>query len=193
MAKRANDLSPRFRPPRVWLAAVSLGVTLSACSHDAGIQTAPLQSHEAPPASRSPSLSKPPTSTEAERLVTQRYVDFQRVAAEAGATSNADDHRLVDYATGAVLKGLRGKLAVRRQAGTRLYGRPVPHVKSVTVLGDRAMVMDCLDNSATGLVDRAGKKLSVGRDRQETTATLIWVNDTWKVSAITTVAGGGSC
>ena len=193
MAKRANDLSPRFRSPRVWLAAVSLGVTLSACSHDAGIQTIPLQTHEASPASPSPSLSQPSTSAVVGRVVTQRYLGFQRVVAESGATSNADDPRLAEYAAGDVLKGLLGKLAVRRQAGTHLYGRPVPHVKSVTVSGDRAMVMDCLDNSATGLVDRSGKKLSVGRDRQETTATLIRANDTWKVSAVTTIAGGGSC
>lgn len=69
----------------------------------------------------------------------------------------------------------------------------MPHVQSVSVAGDRATVRDCLDNSATGLVDRSGKKLSVGRARQETTATLIREQGTWKVSEIETVAGGGSC
>ncbi len=42
-------------------------------------------------------------------------------------------------------------------------------------------------------MDKAGNKLSVGRDRQETTATLVRTDDTWRVSEITTIAGGGSC
>lgn len=191
MAKRENDHRPRYRSARVWFAAATLGVTLSACSDGGGIRTTVPRSGEA--STSSPSPSAPATSTEIERLVTQRYLDFQRVVAASGAESNADDPRLAEYATGAVLESLRGKLAVRQQAGTRLYGSPVPHVKSVKVTGDKAAVLDCLDNSTTGLVDRSGKKLSVGRERQETTATLVRTDDIWKVSDITTIAGGGSC
>jgi len=191
VAKRANDLRPRYRSPRLWLAAAALGVTLSACSDSGGIQTTVPRSGDA--STSSPATSPPATSAEVERLVTQRYLDFQRVVAESGAASNADDPRLAEYATGAVLESLRSKLAVRQQAGTRLYGSPVPHVKSVKVSGDKATVLDCLDNSATGLVDRSGKKLSVGREQQETTATLVRAGGSWKVSEITTIAGGGSC
>ncbi len=192
MAKRANGLRPRYRSPRVWFIAVALSAMLAACSGGGGIQTSLPSAGDAPTASESPS----PLATsvaDVERLVTQRYLDFQRVVAESGAMSDADDPRLAEYSTGAVLEGLRGKLAVRQQSGTRLYGRPVPHVKSVSVSGDKATVLDCLDNSATGLVDRSGKKLSVGRERQETTATLKRTAGTWKVSVITTIAGGGSC
>lgn len=192
MPKRANDQRPRYRSARVWVAAAALGVTLSACSDGGGIQTTLPRSGQAATAS-SPSPSVHTTPAAVEPLVTQRYLDFQRVVAQSGATSNADDPRLAEYATGAVLEGLRGKLAVRQQAGTRLYGSPVPHVKSVKVTGDKATVLDCLDNSATGLVDRSGKKLSVGRERQETRATLVREGDVWKVSEITTISGGGSC
>lgn len=192
MAKRANDLGPRYRSPGRWIAAAALGVTLSACSDSGSIQRTLPRSGEASTTS-SPSTSAPATPAEVERLVTQRYLGFQRVVAESGAASNADDPRLPEYATGAVLESLRSKLAVRQQAGTRLCGSPVPHVKSVKVSGDKATVLDCLDNSATGLVDRSGKKLSVGRERQETTATLVRQDGNWKVSEITTIAGGGSC
>jgi hypothetical protein len=113
--------------------------------------------------------------------------------AETGATSDAADPRLAEYTTGAVLENLRAKLAVRQQSGTRLYGAPVPHVQSVSLSGNLATVKDCLDNSGTGLMDGSGNKLSVGRDRQETTATLVLEEGVWKVSEITTIAGGGSC
>ncbi len=192
MAKRAKHLPLRYPPARVWFIAAALGVTLSACSDGGGIQTTLPGTGDASTSSPSPSALAT-SAAEVERLVTQRYLDFQRVVAASGAVSNADDPRLAEYATGVVLNGLRGKLAVRRQAGTRLYGRPVPHVKSVSVSGDKATVLDCLDNSATGLMDRSGKKLSIGRERQETTATLVQADNTWKVSEITTIAGGGSC
>lgn len=194
MAKRAHHRERESRAALVLVVAFPLGLFLAACSDANGIRTG------LPPASDSPAVTAAPTpaavaGSEAaiKRLVTERYVEFQRVVAEAGATSDADDPRLSEYATGAVLENLRGKLAVRRQSGTRLYGAPVPHVQSVSVAGERATVRDCLDNSATGLIDRSGKKLSVGRARQETTATLIREQGTWKVSEIETVAGGGSC
>lgn len=194
MPKRPSHPRPGYRSASVLLAVVAVGASLVACSDARGIETS------APRASSPPTTAATPTPSPAatpdvaiERLVTQRYVDFQRVVAESGATSNADDPRLAEYATGAVLENLRGKLAVREQSGTRLYGAPVPHVKAVSVVQDRATVQDCLDNSATGLMDKAGNKLSVGRDRQETTATLVRAGDTWRVSEITTIAGGGSC
>jgi hypothetical protein len=194
MPKRANNNpGSGCRAAPSLIAAVALTLLLTACSGVDGIETSV-------PGSGSPSgtgtiePSAGMTSTAAlERQVTERYVEFQGVVAETGATSDADDPRLAEYATGAVLENLRGKLAVRRQSGTRLYGMPVPHVQSVSVSGDRATVVDCLDNSGTGLVDRAGKKLSVGRERQETTAVLVLEGGVWKVSEITTIAGGGSC
>lgn len=191
MAKRANDLRCRSRSFAAGAAAALVAVTLSACSDSGGITTTVPRS--GPVSSPTPATSALATVADDEQLVTQRYLDFQRVVAESGATSDANDPRLAEYATGAVLESLRGKLAVRKQAGTRLYGSPVPHVQSVTVSGDRATVQDCLDNSATGLVDRAGTKLSVGREGQQTTATLVREGGRWKVSEITTVAGGGSC
>ncbi len=194
MPKRTNDTRPRCRAVHAWFAVLALVAVLSACSEDSGIRTAPPRADDAPTASAPVTASPSETSGAAvEALVTQRYLDFQRVVAESGATSDADDPRLAEYATGAVLENLRGKLAVREQSGTRLYGAPVPHVKAVSVVQDRATVQDCLDNSATGLMDKAGNKLSVGRDRQETTATLVRAGDTWRVSEITTIAGGGSC
>lgn len=192
MPKRAQDADTGCRAASTLIAA-TLALLLTACSHADGIRaTEPRAGTSAALATVTPD----PVATSdgaAELLVTQRYVEFQRVVAETGAASDPDDPRLAEYATGAVLENLRGKLAVRRQEGTRLYGTPIPHVQSVTVSGDRATVMDCLDNSGTGLVDRAGKKLSVGRERQATTATLVREGSTWKVSEITTIAGGGSC
>ena len=152
MANRANNLSLRHRSALLWAAAAVFGVTLSACSNSGGIQTTLPRLGEAKTSSPSPS----PTvkSANVDRLVIQRYLTFQRVVAESGAASNADDARLAEYATGAVLVSLRGKLAVRHQAGTKLYGSPLPHVQSVKLSGGRATVLDCLDNSATGLENR---------------------------------------
>jgi hypothetical protein len=176
------------------IAAAAIALTLAACADANGIETSPPRADVSSPTSGSLSQSPLPTSDAAiEKLVTERYVEFQQVVAETGAASDADDPRLAEYATGAVLENLRSKLAVRQQSGTRLYGAPVPHVQSVSLSGDRATVEDCLDNSGTGLMDGGGNKLSVGRDRQETTATLVLEEGVWKVSEITTIAGGGSC
>lgn len=194
MENRAYDTHRRWRATRTSIIVGLIGLSLAACSDANGIQTRPPGPSDSP-ATLAAATPTPSASTQpgVERLVRQRYVDFQRVVAEAGAASDADDPRLAEYATGAVLENLRGKLAVRRQSGVRLYGMPVPRVQSVSVAGDRATVRDCLDNSGTGLMDRSGKKLSVGRDRQATTATLVREDGTWKVSEIATVAGGGSC
>lgn len=194
MAKRAHHQQRRWRAARAPIIATLLGLTLAACSEANGIQTSPPGASTSPmaPAASAPSPSAG-TAAATERFVSQRYIEFQRVVAEVGAASSTDDPRLAQYATGAVLENLRGKLAVRRQSGTRLYGAPVPHVQSVSVSGARATVRDCLDNSGTGLMDAAGNKLSVGRDRQATTATLVLADGAWKVSEITTIAGGGSC
>jgi hypothetical protein len=193
MPKRAQNPDTGWRAASVLIAAM-LALLLAACSDADGIGTSDPRAGVSTAAPTAVAPSAVATSNAAvEREVTDRYVTFQRVVAETGATSDADDPRLAEYATGAVLENLRGKLAVRRQSGTRLYGMPVPHVQSVSVARDRATVVDCLDNSGTGLVDRAGKKLSVGRERQETTAVLVLEDDVWKVSEITTIAGGGSC
>ena len=189
LVMQSNRPARRSRLPVLLAGSVAIGIALTACS-SGGVRTALPRQDDSPAPSASASL---PATSSAGSVVEQRYVGFQRVVAESGASSNADDPRLADYATGAVLENLRGKLAVRRQAGTRLYGTPIPHVQSVSVSGDRATVRDCLDNSGTGLIDRAGKKLSVGRPRQATTATLVLKGGVWKVSEITTVAGGGAC
>lgn len=194
MAKRAYDAARESRAGFAVAVALLLGLLLAACSDANGVQTNPPPTSTpsaASAATTQPAVTASDAATKA--LVTERYLEFQRVVAEAGATSDADDPRLLEYATGAVLENLQGKLAVRRQSGIRLYGVPEPHVQSVSVVGSRATVRDCLDNSGTGLVDRAGKTLSVGRARQETTATLVLLRGTWKVSEVETVAGGGSC
>jgi hypothetical protein len=193
MPKRAHDSASGCRAASHLIAAAGLALLLAACSDAGGIETSVPRAGSTSATANTEPRSATTSTAALEREVTERYVTFQRVVAETGATSDPDDPRLAEYATGAVLANLRGKLAVRRQAGTRLYGMPVPHVQSVSLSEDRATVVDCLDNSGTGLVDRAGKKLSVGRERQETTAVLVLEDGVWKVSAITTIAGGGSC
>jgi hypothetical protein len=194
MENRAQYPEPPWRAAGTSIITIVLSLFLAACSEAKGINTNLPGASDAPAGTAVAIPTTSATSQAAtERLVRQRYLDFQRIVAEVGATSNADDPRLAEYATGAVLENLRGKLAVRRQEGVRLYGAPVSRIQSVSVSANQATVRDCLDNSATGLVDKAGKKLSVGRARQETTATLVHEDGTWKVSEITTVAGGGSC
>jgi hypothetical protein len=194
MTKRAHDSERGCRTFCGCMVAAALALTLTACADANGVETSPPRVDVSPATSRTPSQSPlATTDAAAEKLVTERYVKFQQVVAETGATSDGEDPRLAEYATGAVLENLRAKLAVRQQSGTRLYGAPVPHVQSVSLAGNRATLRDCLDNSGTGLVDGDGNKLSVGRDRQETTATLVVEEGAWKVSEITTIAGGGSC
>ena len=174
MGKRAHGCHRGWRTAHASLIAVLLGLSLAACSEANGNQTSrPATTDTVQPSTPSTPTPSATSQRVSERVVTQRYVEFQRVVAEVGAVSTPNDARLAEYATGAVLENLRGKLAVRRQAGTRLYGAPVPHVQSVSIAGRRATVRDCLDNSATGLIDRAGNKLSVGREQQQTKATLV--------------------
>lgn len=193
MAKRAHHPgSGCCAVPRL-IAPVAVALLLTGCAGAKGVETAPLRTGMPSGAAAIESSASPLSQAAVEREVSDRYVTFHRIVAETGATSDADDPRLAEYATGVVLENLRGKFAVRQQSGTRLYGAPVPHVQSVAVRGDRATLLDCLDNSGTGLMDRSGKKLSVGREQQATTATLVQEDGTWKVSEITTIAGGGSC
>ena len=110
-----------------------------------------------------------------------------------GAASDPDDPRLADYATGGVLANLRGTFALRRGEGRRLYGQAIPHVSALTITGGKARVEDCLDNSATGLVEANGTKLNVGRAEQQITATLVQEAGVWKIADVTTVEGGGDC
>ena len=139
----------------------------------------------------SPSPADDVAATEVQ--VRERYERYHEVVAEVGAVSDPDDPRLADYATGGVLANLRGAFALRRAEGRRLYGQAVPHVFAVTITDGKATVQDCLDNSAIGLEDIAGKKLDVGRSEQQTTATLMQEAGVWKVAELTTVEGGGDC
>ena len=179
---------------------IVVGTFLAACSSDPGLAAkAPAHnesrsvnpSFTGPPSMSSPSPVDDVAATEVQ--VQERYERYHEVVAEVGAVSDPDDPRLADYATGGVLANLRGTLALRRADGRRLYGRAAPHVSAVTITGDQATVQDCLDNSATGLMDAAGTRLNVGRAQQQTTATLTHEAGVWKVSELTTVEGGGGC
>lgn len=162
MAKRANHPRPGYRAAHTSVAALALSAVLSGCSDDEGIRTAVPTTGDSNASAATASPAETGAAAAAERLVTERYLMFQEIVAESGAASDPDDPRLVEYATGAVLDNLVGKLAVRKQAGTRLYGAPLPDVQSVTVSGDNATVKDCLDNSGTGLEDAAGQQ-ALGR------------------------------
>ena len=179
---------------------VVVGTFLAACSGDSGLAVETPAHRENPSASPSftgpPSMSLPSPVDDVAATkvqVQERYERYHEVVAEVGAVSDPDDPRLADYATGGVLANLRGTLALRRADGRRLYGRAAPHVSAVTITGDQATVQDCLDNSATGLMDPAGTRLNVGRAQQQTTATLTQEAGVWKVSELTTVEGGGGC
>lgn len=178
------------------LLGAATALVLCACSGSGHrIDTVVPRGNDSPAPAPTASTVKTPRTVvaPADAVVTARYLEFNKVVNESGATSNADDPRLPAFATGAVLKTLRAKLAVRRQAGSHLYGSAVPHVQNVDVSGTSAIVRDCLDNSQTGLMDKAGRKLSVGRARQATMATLVRESGVWKVGAISTIAGGGTC
>ncbi len=182
----------------VLLSATAL--LLTGCSGDTGVQAeTPKPSATTSPAGASPVPTSTSTASPVDTLaavkavVQKRYEEYYVVVAEAGATSNPDDPRLAQYSTDGVLANLRGKFAVRRTEGRHVYGRSVPHVSAITLTGATAKVQDCLDNSATGLMDKSGRKLNVGRAQQQTIATLVVENGIWKVAELATVAGGGSC
>ena len=159
---------------------VVLGILLAGCSDEPEVRV------EAPTRDESPStipttIGSAPTSTSSppddvaatKAEIQERYERYHEVVAEVGAASDPDDPRLADYATGGVLANLRGTFALRRAEGRRLYGQAVPHVSAVSVTDNRATVQDCLDNSATGLMDAAGTKLNVGRAKQLITVSLV--------------------
>ena len=171
----------------------------AACSNDPGVRVEAPTPDESSSTNRSSTGPKPTSSATAdsaaaiEAEVQERYKQYRVVVAEAGAASDPDDPRLADYATGGVLANLRGTFAQRRAEGRRLYGQAVSHVSAVSVTVEKARVEDCLDNSATGLMDAAGTKLNVGRAEQLITVTLVEEGGVWKVTEVTTIEGGGSC
>jgi len=182
------------------IAFIVAGMLLGACSNEPGIRAETPTATEPSAAIGSSTgsastLSPNPTNDAAaiQAQVQERYKQYRVVVAEAGAASDPDDPRLADYATGGVLANLRGTFALRRTEGRRLYGQAVPHVSAVSVTDNRATVEDCLDNSATGLMDAAGTKLNVGRAKQLIIVSLVQEGGVWKVAELTTVEGGGGC
>ena len=109
MPKRTHHPGSGYRAAPPLIAAVALALLLTACSDADGIETSvPRTGTPSGTATTEPS-SDPISQAAVEREVTDRYVTFQRIVAETGATSDADDPRLAEYATGAVLGNLRGK------------------------------------------------------------------------------------
>ena len=198
---RRQSTTPRmFRTSTpAFILFLVVGTFSAACSNNSGVRVevpTPDESSSTIRSSAGPTLTSSATADYAaaiEAEVQERYKQYRVVVAEAGAASDPDDPRLEDYATGGVLANLRGTFAQRQAEGRRLYGQAVPHVSAISVTDGKAVVEDCLDNSATGVMDATGAKLSVGRAEQLITVTLIQEGGVWKVAEATTVQGGGDC
>jgi hypothetical protein len=126
-----------------------------------------------------------------EAAVRKTYTAYWTVVLRAdNKVPDPADPRIAQYTTGKVLTHIKGLFATRRQFGNRTYGVPVLHIKSVTLSGGKATVVDCIDTSNFGVLDKNGKKLTVGVQRFPVTANLEErPAGQWKVSETTTVKG----
>ena len=101
------------------------------------------------------------------------------------------DPDIATYTTGKPRKYIEGMFVTRQHFKQRTYGKPVPHIKSVTAKSGKATVVDCVDTSKFGLLDKGGNKLTVGLPRVPITATLVEApSGAWMVAETTTVEGG---
>jgi len=166
-----------------------LAATLLAACRSGGSEAAPTPSPIASVSSSpspSASVSKSPRD-----VVAARYAEFWAVFWTAAATNAADDPRLLDLTTGAERTKLDGIFSTRRTHGRSGYGTSTPHVRSITVNGAVATVVDCHDSSRAGVKDDAsGKRLTRGSATEDITVTMRLVNGRWRVSDIAVRTGG---
>jgi hypothetical protein len=180
----------RGYPARAACAAVLAVALLPACStSNADTHPASSPTFTSAPASTPASPSPSPTT---KQVVAARYAEFWRVFWIAAATNASRDPRLLDLTAGEERDKIRHIFGVRRADGRSGYGYSVPHVRSITVRGGVATILDCHDSSRAGIKDtRTGRKLNRGSATEDITVTMRLVAGRWRVSD--DLVGKGGC
>jgi hypothetical protein len=151
--------------------------------------------------SSSASASKPlPTGGSHPSTTTRVISDYRIMWADlvaAARTSNYQSTLLPQHATGAALTLLVQGLAKDRVLGIVTKGQPVlqPSVSSLTPAANptKASITDCFDNSHWIEYKTNGKlQKNAPGGRRSTTANLVRIGGTWKVTELT-IRATGTC
>ncbi|MEO6712901.1 MAG: hypothetical protein ABIM89_05670, partial [Mycobacteriales bacterium] len=79
-----------------------------------------------------------------------------------GKVPDPADPRIAQYTTGKSRQHIEGLFVTRKQYSQRTYGKPVLHIKVVRVEGSLATVVDCVDSSNFGWMEKDGTRRTVG-------------------------------
>lgn len=179
----------RSRRSRSLVGVAILTVTaLTACSSDSTPEAEP---------STSTTTTSPATTTTAAVAEPQieavaAYRAFWAAYLAAADPMNPDHPGLPETATGEQLKTVRSAFLAFRSAGHVIRGSFELAPKVVSFDGTSAQIRDCYDDG-TGVFDEAsGARQDVDDPRRhQVTATVVNVEGTWKVAAIS--HGGDGC
>ncbi|MFD1044727.1 hypothetical protein ACFQ1S_03525 [Kibdelosporangium lantanae] len=133
--------------------------------------------------------SSRPTSSSRATAAYERF--WQRIHDAAGRPES--EWHLNEVAADPQLSTTTQGLQLLRQQSLTLYGMETAHVRTVTVDGDHATVVDCQDGSSAGQADaKTGSRKTVGVAHNPVNASLLRGPDgNWRVSNIN--YPGGEC
>jgi hypothetical protein len=171
----------------------SSGVVLQtpASASPSSVATSPAPTTSSPPSPTVASSSSTSSPGDPKAAVTAAYLKYDAAVWDIGATTNdPNDPRIAEYTTGKEQAALHFHVESRRGFHNHLWGISVPHVQSVELSGTTATVRDCHDASRGGEANAAGQELTVGIAKNVLVASMVLVNDAWKVSNLAQVQGG---
>ncbi|HXA34230.1 MAG TPA: hypothetical protein VNV87_18405 [Acidimicrobiales bacterium] len=187
-------------PPTVKRVATSrllIGVVLCAALTLAAFYSSSASASKPLPTGGSPPTTTQPTAASVTTRVISDYRTMWADLVAAARTSNYQSTLLPRHATGAALTLLVQGLAKDRVLGIVTKGQPVlqPSVSSLTPAANptKASITDCFDNTHWIEYKTNGtlQKNAPG-GRRSTTAKLVRIGGTWKVTELT-IRATGTC
>ncbi len=179
----------RSTRPRVTLVLILTGVTLAGCHSGSHSNPGPIGTTSSSPSPDAQAIAK--------HDALAAYTGMWAAMVKAAETSNPDEPKLRQYATGDALALLVGSLVTDRSRGVVTKGHPVlnPSVTALTPESapTEASIVDCGD-STNWLKYKSNGELADNTPggRRRITATVKAGDGGWKVTS-TTVGGLGSC
>jgi hypothetical protein len=180
LSRRVADRRDR-RVSLTWRGALAtLVLALAACGGQASVA---LPGKAAPEASPAAVAGAPQTPQD---QVVAAYNGYWQALGQALDARNAANARsiLAAYAASALIPSLISGFETDWARGEVQYGRPVPHILSVRIAGDRANVHDCADFSNAGVQSASTGQVigSLGNSRVNMISTLVLTGGRWLVS-----------
>jgi hypothetical protein len=163
----------------VWLAGLVLAV--AGCGGQASVA---LPHQAAVPSAPAAAVTDPPPTVR--QQVIAAYTGYWQALGQALDTQNAGQARaiLAHYVPGPSIPSLISSFEADWAQSEIQYGRPVPHILSVQIIGGHAAVHDCADFSNAGVQDaRTGQVVgSLGDPHVNLISTLVLTHGRWLVS-----------